>query len=420
MGPLIENQLDRINWALQRSRSALFYRERLPNHCLHSVEEFRSLPLTFKEDLVRHSPFGFVSVPLDELRQYHETFGTTSATASTWLNEIDLRDNADQVNTCGVQFRPDDVVLIRFPYAISLIAHMVHRAVQDRGGSVIAASSRSTISPFPRVIELMQKLHVTVLAGLPMQMLLIAETAELLGMNPATDFPTLRALVTGGEPLSTGKRKLLERIWGVPVFELYGTTETGTMATGCSNGRLHLLEDYYLFEVLKEDLRTEAAPDEIGYLVITTLTEKATPLVRYVTNDRVIRTSHACPCGNDEFLQVRGRRQEIISIEGKHIDLWDLDAIVSHLPCQRFWVAGPDEKGLKLIVEAESTEDQVTAGTQQRMEQQLGLPLDLQIVPKGTLYNRDELLSVGVVGKPRYIYTAAEMANQKYLSSVKV
>ncbi|HHW41813.1 MAG TPA: hypothetical protein GXX19_11860 [Syntrophomonadaceae bacterium] len=48
------------------------------------------------------------------------------------------------------------------------------------------------------------------------------------------------------------------------------------------------------------------------------------------------------------------------------------------------------------------------------------MKINVEVVPKGTLYDRSELLEVGVVGKPQYLYSSQEMRQKKYLKSCKV
>ena len=177
-------------------------------------------------------------------------------------------DNADEINSGGVNLTERDTVLIRYPYAISQIAHTFHFAARRKGACVIAASSRSTISPFPRVVNMMRSLEVTVLAALPLQALLLARTAELMGLSPGEDFPHLRAICTAGETLTPRRRGSDPELWQVPVFDNYGMTEVGAAAMECSFGKLHPLVDHFVFEVM---MKTEnpVRAGKVGLLYIT-------------------------------------------------------------------------------------------------------------------------------------------------------
>lgn len=412
--------LIQLNNLIRHCQNAPFYRSRLPLVPLQSLEDFRCIPLMTKEDLRNNSPFGMICVPETELFQYHESFGTTGAPISVWLTREDYETNAAELSDWGVGFHSHDIVMVRFPYSISAIAHTVTTTAQLRGACVIPAGARSKVSPFPRVVNLLLKLKVTVLACLPLQALLIAETAELMGFDPKKDFPDLRAICTAGETLAPGRRKTIESIWNVPVFDNYGMTEIGAAVVDCQYQQPHPLEDYFYFEILREDLTTITEPGETGYLVITTLKRRGIPLVRYLTGDLARWIPGNCLCGAKVSLEVRGRAKDIVTFENRTLDLWEVEELVSQLPCRRFWVAAPNDGRLDIIAEEERVEDSVTPEVLKSLESAFDIRLSVTVVPKGTLYDREELLSIGVVGKPQYIYTAQERLEQKYLKSVRV
>src|SRR5690606_3633830 len=137
---------------------------------------------------------------------------------------------------CGVRLMPDDLVLIRFPFALALPGFLLQQAAWQCGAGVVPASGRTVMMPYPRVLRLIQRLQVTVLAGLPREMELIAETARLLGIDLIRDLPSVRAILVAGELMGKGRRAHLERLWGVPVYNLYGSTETGNIAAMCEYG----------------------------------------------------------------------------------------------------------------------------------------------------------------------------------------
>ncbi len=90
-------------------------------------------------------------------------------------------------------------------------------------------------------------------------------------------------------------------------------------------------------EVLDERLEKEVAPGETGYSVITSLTRRASPMIRYLTGDRVQRVERPCGCGQRSTLIVRGRVEDLLWSQGRPVDLWELEEIVSQLPSRRFW-----------------------------------------------------------------------------------
>jgi phenylacetate-CoA ligase len=396
-------RLEAIDRVLHHARKAPFYRERLPGTPLRSWEEFERLPFTTKEDVRRQSPHGLVCVPNGELLQYHESSATTGVPVSIWYSGDDLAEIRENFSKWGVGFSREDRVLVRFPYALSTIGHFVQAAAQHRRACVIAADARTSITPIPRVIELMRKLDVTVLAAMSMMAVMIAEAAEMAGLEPRRDFPHLRAICCAGEPLTPYRRQLLQEVWGVPVYDNYGMTETGPQAMDCSRHVLHPWQEHFHLEVLDEHLEEEVAPGRTGNLVVTSLTPRATPMIRYLTGDRVRRLEQPCECGRRATLHVCGRQEETLWIRGRPFDLWALEEIVSSLPSRRFWRVAPRPEGLHFVVEKEREDAHMPPGLLERLEGLHGVRLSVELAPKGTLYDRQESISFGMKGKPVYI-----------------
>ncbi|MCY0989614.1 AMP-binding protein [Nannocystis sp. ILAH1] len=392
--------LDRV---LAHARGSAFYGSRLPRTSLRTWNDFTALPLTTRVDLRRHSPHGLICVPGRELLQYHESSATTGEPVSVWYSARDLAEIRGGLARWGVGLSAGDRVLVRFPYALSTIGHCIHAAAQHRGACVIPADSRTTITPLSRVLELMRKLEVTVLATISLTAVMIAEAAEMAGLDPRRDFPRLRAICCAGEPLSPHRRELVGSLFGVPVYDNYGMTETGPLAMDCAERRLHPWLDQVVMEVLDDRLEREVAAGEIGHLVVTSLTPRAVPMIRYLTGDRVRRSEAPCPCGRGDVLEVRGRAEDVLSIQGRVFDLWELDAIVSRLPSRRFWTVSPLPDGLRFVVERERDEDHVEPALLAALTRDHGAAVQVELAPKGALYDRREPVSFGMMSKPVYV-----------------
>jgi phenylacetate-CoA ligase len=104
-------------------------------------------------------------------------------------------------------------------------------------------------------------------------------------------------------------RETIERVFGAPVFNRYGSREVGDIACECEGHQgLHVSAPWQYLEVLRPD-GTACLPEEEGELVITNLTNYAMPLIRYRIGDTGSWASHACTCGRAWPLlqQVSGR-----------------------------------------------------------------------------------------------------------------
>jgi phenylacetate-coenzyme A ligase PaaK-like adenylate-forming protein len=411
-------QLDRLRETIGRAQRSKLYAERLANCSLASLADLAALPLTAKEDLRATSPWGLVAVERDELFQYHESYGTTGTPVSGWLTQGDLRNYAAQINHSAVNFDRSDRVLVRFPYAISVPAHIVTQAAREREACVIPASSRTKISPYTRIIDLLAKLDVTVLGCLPMEAIWLAETARRAKHDPGRDFPHLRAICTAGELLSHARRQRIADLWNCRVYNLYGCTEAGNIAADCEEGRLHLSWDHFLLEILDEGLRQPVSPGERGVAVLTTLTREAMPLVRFVLGDYVrLIDDHGCPCGRQSpVIEHFGRdlnrfRREPSGVQQPNsgerwIYVRDLEQRLLTAPVEAIgdlWLIELEGQEVRFRVEASRADPRLYRRLEEEVGDELGIRLKIDAVPYGSLLNRERFDVVQPVNKPRVI-----------------
>jgi phenylacetate-CoA ligase len=131
------------------------------------------------------------------------------------------------------------------------------------------------------------------LEGYVGSMLELADFLEAEGL----DVPPLTAVATTAAPLTTSVRRRLESFFDAPVYDQYRCSEFGWMAGECRerNG-LHTFADLRLIEVVDDEGRL-LPPGEVGDLVITDLTNRVFPLIRYRLGDRGALMAESCPCG---------------------------------------------------------------------------------------------------------------------------
>jgi phenylacetate-CoA ligase len=105
---------------------------------------------------------------------------------------------------------------------------------------------------------------------------------ERLGIR----FPSLQFILCSYEFVSTVHRRILQRVFGVPIFNLYGATETGHLLMENERGEMKPNYETAFYEVMEPDERG------VGDLVVTTLTNDFMPLLRYRIGDLVERCEH--------------------------------------------------------------------------------------------------------------------------------
>src|SRR5262249_2348943 len=137
---------------------------------------------------------------------------------------------------------------------------------------------------------------VTLTWSNPTDCLMWAAAAERAGLSPGRDFPQLRTIFVGGEPLTPARRARISEIWGVPVIDEYGCTEIGSLACRCPHDVMHFWADRVKAEVYDADTDTISSRG-VGELVLTPLYLEAMPLIRYNIHDLVELSDVECECG---------------------------------------------------------------------------------------------------------------------------
>ncbi len=135
--------------------------------------------------------------------------------------------------------------------------------------------------------------------------------------------PSVRFIVCSYEFVSVVHRSILERAFRVPVFDLYGSTETGHLLMEDDAGQMRASLETAFFELVSAD---ELG---IGDLVVTTLTNPFMPLIRYRIGDLVERSES--PYGMRYLLH--GRACDAFQISpGQRVTTRQVDHCFSGIP----------------------------------------------------------------------------------------
>ncbi len=298
-------------------RSAL-YADRLRGEDVPDLASFQKIPLTTRADLQNAGITGTRAAPIEEICHYGESSGTSGKANSTWLTQADLALSADAIAARHPDvFAPARILLNRFPF-MAAPAHLIQLIAQHGGGVSIPAGNINWDVPFPRALEMAQQIGANVIAGLPLEPIILAQIAIAQGLDPANDFD-LEVFFLGGAPLPPVMQRRMEKIWNARVIELYGSTETMLLGTACAERTLHLEMDLVYCEFLKLDCDEPAPQGETARLIVTTLGLEGSPLVRFDTGD-VVRQLPPCSCGDPRTgIIVLGRVGDDTTIAGRQL-----------------------------------------------------------------------------------------------------
>jgi len=120
--------------------------------------------------------------------------------------------------------------------------------------------------------------------------------------------PSLGTIFTSSEVLSEGLRQRLMNAFSADVCDVYGNTEFKEVAWQCRSKRYHVNFESTWVETIDD------AEDGFGTVLLTTLVNRAMPLIRYRVGDRVRMGTGQCDCGrNGPWLAaVSGREVDML------------------------------------------------------------------------------------------------------------
>jgi phenylacetate-CoA ligase len=150
--------------------------------------------------------------------------------------------------------------------------------------------AESTIDQY---IDALEQLRPAYIDGYPTALAPIA-SAIIERDRPLAAKP--KFITTSSEVLHDWQREMIERAFGCPVRNQYGSVEMVATIYECPHGALHANACYGFMEVL-DDHGEEVEPGAWGDLVATSFINSHMPLVRYQTGDRVKLGDERCPCG---------------------------------------------------------------------------------------------------------------------------
>lgn len=127
--------------------------------------------------------------------------------------------------------------------------------------------------------------------------------------------PGLREARTLGESSAESLRDTCRAAWGVPVVDMYTCQEAGYLALQCpDHEHLHIQSENVLLEVV-DAAGQPCRPGEIGRVLITSLNNFATPLIRYEIGDYA-EVGEPCSCGRGlpVLRRVMGRYRNLVTL----------------------------------------------------------------------------------------------------------
>ncbi len=303
-----------------------FYKDRIDKAGINpekvdSLSVLSELPMTTKEDLRLHYPYGLFAVPQKQVVRLHASSGTTGkpTVVGYTRNDIEMWSEcmARLVAMTGVD--DTDVAQICFGYGLFTGALGLHFALEKVGASVIPISSGNT----EKQLMVMEDFGTTVLVCTPSYALYMSDVIRQQGIDPKKHFK-LRIGLFGGEGHTPEMNAEIESRLGILATENYGLSEiVGPGVSGECNHKagMHFNEDCFIPEIINPQTGEVLGEGCEGELVITTVKKEAFPLLRYRTKDITSLTYEKCACGRTSarMAKVKGRSDDMLIIKGVNV-----------------------------------------------------------------------------------------------------
>ena len=377
---------------------------------VEGIDDLAGLPFTSKEDLREHYPDGLFALPRSDLNCLHASSGTTGTPKVVGYADRDLEIwrevMARSLVAAGVG--PEDTLQNAYGYGLFTGGLGFHYGCQELGAAVLPIGGGNT----DRQLRFLRDLGSEVLACTPSYALYLAEQGEKRGINVA-DLP-VSAVVYGAEPCTDPMRAAIEERLGAAGFDIYGLSEIigpGVSVECEARDGLHVHSDHFYPEVIDPETGEVLPAGEEGELVVTTLTKRGMPVIRYRTGDVTTLYPDACDCGRTTVRMdnVTGRTDDLLVVRGANLypseveaAVLDLEGVAPHYRIDLYREGALDEFEVTVEtapgVDGEALREQV----RERLEDRLAVAPDaVSVVGPGGIERTE-------TGKARRVYDHRE------------
>lgn len=149
------------------------------------------------------------------------------------------------------------------------------------------------------------------LFGYPSALSHIGQHAQKRGIR--MDDLGIKVAFCTSERLYDHQREVIERVFGCPVANGYGSRDAGFIAHQCPSGGMHLTAEDIIVEIVDSEGRV-LPPGQAGEIVVTHLATGDFPFIRYRTGDVAVMDTATCACGRGlpMLKEIQGRTTDFV------------------------------------------------------------------------------------------------------------
>ncbi len=279
------------------------------------VGDLRHVPVLTKRDIQENGPHLLAQNVPEQEREQNRTGGSTGSPLQFWVDKVrfDLRRASTDRHNAWAGLHPGDLRAQLWGAVLDLSAapqegmpwrqRMLHRQIGLNTASV-------TEQDLFRFVGVLRRYRPKVLIAYAQSASMFADFCVEQNIRDIQ----FKSVITSAEVLFDHQRTAIERAFGGKVFNRYGCRELSVIASECEyHTGMHVNADSLIIEV-------ESRPDMPagqGRLLITDLTNRSMPLIRYeIGDDASWVDGPACPCGRElpRLARIEGRTTDFLQL----------------------------------------------------------------------------------------------------------
>src|SRR3984957_2005325 len=298
---------------------------------LRALDDLARFPFTTKADLREAYPFGFFSVPREQVARIHASSGTTGKPTvvgytrndlATWGNLV-----ARSIRAAGG--RAGMKVHVAYGYGLFTGGLGAHYGAEAAGCTVIPMSGGQT----EKQAQVIRDFEPDIIMVTPSYMLAILDEFRRTGVDPRST--SLRVGLFGAEPWGEGMRAEIESAFDLDACDIYGLSEVMGPGVAQEFARTKegptIWEDHFIAEIVDPASGRVLADGEPGELVFTSLTKEAMPVIRYRTRD-LTRLLPGSATVMRRMAKITGRSDDMLIIRGVNVFPSQIEEMILRCP----------------------------------------------------------------------------------------
>jgi phenylacetate-CoA ligase len=313
---------DTLTYIQQNSKyyQQLFEQNKIDINTIHTLEDFRKIPTTDKDQLQTFND-DFCCVTPHKIVDYITTSGTLGEPVTFAMTNKDLDRLAynEEISFGCANITDKDIVQLMVTLDRRFMAGMAYFL----GLKNIGAGMIRTGPGIPELqFDTIKRIKPTTIVTVPSFILKLIDFAEKNNIDYKNS--SIQKAICIGEALRNDDFSLntlgkqIKDKWNIELYSTYASTEMGTAFTECQHGKGgHHHPELVVVEFLDEH-DNPVKEGEPGEVTITNLGVEAMPLLRFKTGDICRHYSDPCSCGRTTIRlgPVIGRKKQMIKYKG--------------------------------------------------------------------------------------------------------